>query len=390
MRDGPADTEWSSAEISGSVGGTRRGSVTAESEVANLLRAVCEECGLVYGEAFTASKSDKTSMLLSSARYCAGPAQEEFYQASMQLTYHEGVGIAGRVYQRRRMEWHADCATLPADKFVRKQIAVPAGLHGVVALPFTVTRTLFVLCFFAPKPVENKHVMTVVGLTTNILQRLRIARHPKRFEASSKPASPSPSPGYDSPPHHWQGPSSCGSSACGSVTGSDAGDPVDAEGVGLRKSNSSGSLGSLLLIAQAHATSLRTVPSLQSLKKSASHNNVSLLQQSFGNLYNPRGSRSRSGSFRLSFRMESPVNSTMSDSGWAGRGASGDTTASSQIGPESFTESASDPNDVEESDWEFNGCLTHEPLTEGDVRISRTSSAISRTPSAVMVGAGTA
>ncbi len=42
------------------------------------------------------------------------------------------------MWSRRQMEWHADVSALPAYKYLRRMIAISAGLRGCVAVPFEV------------------------------------------------------------------------------------------------------------------------------------------------------------------------------------------------------------------------------------------------------------
>eukprot|EP00961_Rhodomonas_salina_P090044 1211023-Rhodomonas_salina.2 len=51
------------------------------------------------------------------------------------------VGIPGRVWDSRKMEWHPDVSSLPAHIYLRKQIAIDAQLKGCIGLPFVKEET---------------------------------------------------------------------------------------------------------------------------------------------------------------------------------------------------------------------------------------------------------
>src|SRR5207253_9705420 len=113
-----------------------------------LLRAVGESVGWEWGALW---KVDREADVLRCERIWHAPDLEaaEFDAISRDMTFTQGRGLPGRVWQIGKPLWITDVTTTDAS-FVRAPFAAKAGLHGAIAFSILLSgETLGVIEFFS-------------------------------------------------------------------------------------------------------------------------------------------------------------------------------------------------------------------------------------------------
>jgi PAS domain S-box-containing protein len=98
----------------------------------NILRAICETFGWVWGALWTV---DAEADLLRCREIWHDPSVEmpQFEQTSWELTFAPGVGLPGRVWATGQLAWVSD--VVQDKNFPRAQTAVKENLHSALAIP---------------------------------------------------------------------------------------------------------------------------------------------------------------------------------------------------------------------------------------------------------------
>ncbi|MBT4817076.1 MAG: GAF domain-containing protein, partial [Lentisphaerae bacterium] len=112
------------------------------------LRAVCEETGWDYGEAWIPSVAGD---VLECSQQCHAPAPElaSYRESSRHVVFPPDVGLPGRVWTSKEPEWIPDVSALPKTRFLRVDIAREVGLKAAVGVPIVADKqVLAVLAFF--------------------------------------------------------------------------------------------------------------------------------------------------------------------------------------------------------------------------------------------------
>src|SRR2546422_1077683 len=138
---------------------------TLEEVLPAILRAICESLGWDCGNAW---KVDAERSTLRHAAEWHGSHRRlgRFGETAVEVTFHPGLGMAGRVWSESRPIW---VPNLVAEKnFVRGHIAQELGLRSALGFPIIVgTEVHGVMTFFSRKihePDENLiQMMTTIG-----------------------------------------------------------------------------------------------------------------------------------------------------------------------------------------------------------------------------------
>jgi PAS domain S-box-containing protein len=127
------------------------------------LRKVCESTGWVYGEAWVL-RSDGAALEFASAWHRRTAEMQSFEDVSRGFTFAPGVGLPGRVWAGRRLEWIPDVSVNGAI-FLRAEATWRAGLRAGVGIPITADdHVSAVLVFFLLEPREaDKRLVELIS-----------------------------------------------------------------------------------------------------------------------------------------------------------------------------------------------------------------------------------
>jgi diguanylate cyclase (GGDEF)-like protein/PAS domain S-box-containing protein len=132
-----------------------------------VLSLVCQATDWVYADAWIPN-AEGTQLEASPAWYCSHPKLEEFRNASLNVCLVPGQGLAGRVWHEKQPIWMQDVSAAPETHFVRRQIALEAGLRAGLNIPILANdEVVAVLGFFMFEPrEEDKRLVALVSAVT--------------------------------------------------------------------------------------------------------------------------------------------------------------------------------------------------------------------------------
>lgn len=98
------------------------------------LRKVCEFAGWNFGEAWIPNL-DKATLQCSPAWYSTSTNLQLFRRLSEEYEFSPGVGLPGRVWVSKQIEWDKDISAMPETTYLRAQIARESGLKTGLGIP---------------------------------------------------------------------------------------------------------------------------------------------------------------------------------------------------------------------------------------------------------------
>ncbi|MFM9265731.1 PAS domain S-box protein [Tychonema sp. BBK16] len=141
-----------------------------ESAIANILRFLCNVIGWNFAEAWIPS-ADGSVLEHSQSWYASDHNLEAFGRASNQFVFARGVGVPGRVWLTKQMEWKEDISNCVISVFPRSQIAAKSGLKACFGIPIRAEgEVLAVLVFYHrnPSTLEGRIVELVKAVATQL------------------------------------------------------------------------------------------------------------------------------------------------------------------------------------------------------------------------------
>lgn len=141
-----------------------------ESAIANILRFLCNAIGWSFAEAWIPS-ADGTVLEHSQSWYASDQNLEVFGRESNQFVFARGVGIPGRIWLTKQMEWREDISNCVNPVFLRSQIAAKSGLKACFGVPIRAEgEVLAVLVFYHchPSTLEGRIVELVKAVATQL------------------------------------------------------------------------------------------------------------------------------------------------------------------------------------------------------------------------------
>lgn len=139
-----------------------------------LLQAICETAGWEVGGIWHVDKT--VSLLRCDAVWqISAEHTEEFASLTREITFPLGIGLPGRVWDKREPAWIPD--VLKDSNFPRAPVAAKAGLHGAIGFPILLGQeVLGVLEFFSREVREPDgelvQMMTEIGIKVGqLIQR---------------------------------------------------------------------------------------------------------------------------------------------------------------------------------------------------------------------------
>ncbi|MCU0545905.1 MAG: PAS domain S-box protein [Oscillatoriaceae cyanobacterium Prado104] len=149
-------------------------SVDFESAIADILRLLCNKIGWNFAEAWIPA-ADGTVLELSQSWYAGDPDLENFGRESQKFAFSLGVGMPGRIWLTKNVEWRANVSQEVANPensiFLRSQIAAEVGLKAAFGVPIRAgTEVMAVLVFYKREPssLEPRLVELVKAVATQL------------------------------------------------------------------------------------------------------------------------------------------------------------------------------------------------------------------------------
>ena len=147
------------------------------------LKLVVEYAGWVLGEAWLPNR-DGTLLENSGVSYYIKRDDnhlKEFDEASQDFTFKEGVGLPGRVWVSKKVEWQTNISTLSAEKYLRSQHAINANLKAALGIPvLDKNHVIAVLVFYMDK--SRQEDQNMIALISTAAAQLGTVLKNKRAE----------------------------------------------------------------------------------------------------------------------------------------------------------------------------------------------------------------
>lgn len=138
--------------------------------LADVLRLLCNAIGWNFAEAWIPS-ADGTVLEQSQSWYASDRDLEAFGRESKDFVFAPGVGVPGRIWVSKQMEWREDISTSLNPIFLRAQIAAKSGLKTCFGIPIRADgKVLAVLVFYQRNPltIEGRIVELVNAVATQL------------------------------------------------------------------------------------------------------------------------------------------------------------------------------------------------------------------------------
>ncbi len=141
-----------------------------ESAIANILRFLCNAIGWNFAEAWIPN-ADCTVLEHSQTWYASDRNLDAFGRESNKFVFAPGVGVPGRIWMTKQMEWREDISNCINPVFLRAQIAAKSGLKACFGIPIRAEgEVLAVLVFYQrnPSTLEGRIVELVKAVATQL------------------------------------------------------------------------------------------------------------------------------------------------------------------------------------------------------------------------------
>ena len=148
--------------------------------IAITLRKVCETVGWSFGEAWILDHQENI-LKLSPSWYSSTAKLNSFREASQQFNFPSEVGIPGKVWSTKKIQWFRDVAQQTKTSVMRSKIAQAAGLRTALGVPIIADEeviAVFVFFDFSART-ENKGT---VKLFNYVASQLGLIMERKRGE----------------------------------------------------------------------------------------------------------------------------------------------------------------------------------------------------------------
>jgi PAS domain S-box-containing protein len=159
-------------------------SPTLEAATPRMLEAVCRALGWQCGAIWEVNRA-RNRMRCAGTWHAPGLPLDQFTSATMQATFERGIGLPGRVWERREPAWIPD--VMHDTNFPRAPVAGQVGLHAAFALPIMQGRRCSgVLEFFSsdirePSPDLLTMMTTICSQVGLFIERKRASDDLDRF-----------------------------------------------------------------------------------------------------------------------------------------------------------------------------------------------------------------
>ncbi|XZO00643.1 MAG: PAS domain S-box protein [Microcoleus sp.] len=141
-----------------------------ESAIANVLRFLCNAIGWNFAEAWIPA-ANGTVLEPSQSWYASDPTLQAFGRESAQFVLPLGVGLPGRIWLTKQMEWREDISDSVNPVFSRWQLAIKSGLKACFGIPILAEgEVLAILVFYQRnrEALEGRIVDLVKAVATQL------------------------------------------------------------------------------------------------------------------------------------------------------------------------------------------------------------------------------
>lgn len=157
------------------------------SSLAVTLRRICEVAGWNFGEAWV-PRPDGAALQCSPAWYTTHPELEKFRRLSEGFEFSLSIGLPGRVWASKQIEWAQDVSVMPETTYLRTQTARDCGLRTGLGIPLIANeQVLAVLIFYMfESHEEDKQVVELISALTqlgSVIQQKRTEVEMRRLNA---------------------------------------------------------------------------------------------------------------------------------------------------------------------------------------------------------------
>ena len=132
------------------------------------LQKVCEVAGWNFGEAWIPD-TEENILKCSPAWYSSDSHLKCFRELSESFEFSLGVGLPGRVWASKQIEWDRDVSTMPENLYLRASIAKEAGLKTGIGIPLLANGdvlAIMVFYMFEARDEDEQVVELISALTT--------------------------------------------------------------------------------------------------------------------------------------------------------------------------------------------------------------------------------
>ncbi len=141
------------------------------------LRKTCEMAGWNFGEAWIPD-SEGGVLRCSPAWYSTDSSLEPFRKFSETFEFSMGMGLPGRVWASKQIEWDKDVSAMPETTYLRARIAKKVGLKTGLGIPLIASKdVLAILIFYMfESHEEDKQIVELISALTklgSVIQRKR-------------------------------------------------------------------------------------------------------------------------------------------------------------------------------------------------------------------------
>lgn len=132
------------------------------------LKKICKLTGWTYGEVWIPSK-DRAYLEYSKVFYSNNKEIERFRIESDSFKFSPGVGLPGRVWSSKKPEWRSNITI--NTKFLRKQIAIDAGLKSAIGFPIISDNEISAVMVFLTSEIleKDKRMIELISIISSQL-----------------------------------------------------------------------------------------------------------------------------------------------------------------------------------------------------------------------------
>ncbi|MEG4341875.1 PAS domain S-box protein [Microcoleus sp. A003_D6] len=144
--------------------------VDFESAIADVLRLLCNAIGWNFAEAWIPAASG-TFLEHSETWYASDRDLDRFARESKKIRFAPGVGVAGRIWSTRKVEWIEDISIAKNHLFLRSQMAAAVGLKACFGVPIGTRKEVLAVLVFCKRDrsiMEPRIVELVKAVATQL------------------------------------------------------------------------------------------------------------------------------------------------------------------------------------------------------------------------------
>jgi PAS domain S-box-containing protein len=150
-------------------------SVDFESAIADILRLLCNAIGWNFAEAWIPTADGKL-LEYSPSWYATDPDLERFGHESKKIRFAAGLGVPGRIWSTRKIEWIEDISCVKSSALARSQLAASVGLKACFGVPIHICGEVLAVVLFCKgqhSTLEPRIVELVKAVATQLASHIQ-------------------------------------------------------------------------------------------------------------------------------------------------------------------------------------------------------------------------